>query len=189
MKETKYVAPSHNIADRGFSRKRLVLCVILGICILANMILIYSFSAEDKSSSGNRSHGVTEVVVEVIVPEYPTMTPEKQTETIEKFHPPIRKIAHFCEFGLLGMLSAAFMCSLGKGKKWLWWVIPAVFCFLYAISDEVHQIFTERGPAVTDVLIDFSGSITGIVGINLIILLAVCLHQKRKEKRHARDKV
>ena len=85
MKETKYVAPSHNIADRGFSRKRLVLCVILGICIFANMILIYSFSAEDKSSSGNRSHGVTEVVVEVIVPEYPTMTPEKQTETIEKF--------------------------------------------------------------------------------------------------------
>ncbi|MBQ7316337.1 MAG: VanZ family protein [Clostridia bacterium] len=183
MKETKYVAPSHNIADRGFSRKRLVLCVILGICILANMILIYSFSAEDKSSSGNRSHGVTEVVVEVIVPEYPTMSPEKQTETIEKFHPPIRKIAHFCEFGLLGMLSAAFMCSLGKGKKWLWWVIPAVFCLLYAISDEVHQIFTQRGPAVKDVLIDFSGSMTGIVVMHLLILFGCYLLRKRKEKR------
>ncbi len=183
MKQTKYAAPPQNVGGCGFSRKRLVLCVILGICILANMILIYSFSAEDKSASGNRSHGVTEVVVEIIVPEYPTMSPEEQTETIEKFHPPIRKIAHFCEFGLLGMLSAAFMSALGKGKKWLWWVIPAVFCLLYAISDEVHQIFTQRGPAVKDVLIDFSGSMTGIAVMHLLVLFVCYLLRKRKEKR------
>ena len=167
----------------GFSRARLILCVILGVCILANMILIYSFSAEDKTSSGSRSQGVTQAVVEVVVPDYPSMSPEKQEETIQKFHPPVRKIAHFCEFGLLGMLSAAFMKALGKGKKWLWWVIPALFCLLYAISDEVHQIFTERGPAVKDVLIDFSGSVAGIVVMHLIILLVCHIIRKRKEKR------
>ncbi len=183
MKQTKNLTPRQDIEYPPFSRKRLTLCVILGICILANMILIYSFSAEDKKASGNRSHGVTEVVVEVVVPEYSTMSPEKQIETIEKFHPPIRKIAHFCEFGLLGMLTAAFMNALGKGKKWLWWVIPTVFCLLYAISDEVHQIFTERGPAVKDVLVDFSGSITGIAVMHLLIWLVCYLLRKRKEKR------
>lgn len=183
MEKIKYVAPSQDVGGCGFSRKRLVLCVILGICILANMILIYSFSAEDKSTSGNRSHGVTEVVVEIIVPEYPTMSREEQTETIERFHHPIRKIAHFCEFGLLGMLSAAFMRALGKGKKWLWWVIPAAFCLLYAISDEVHQIFTQRGPTVKDVLIDFSGSITGIAVMHLLVMFVCYLLRKRKEKR------
>ncbi len=166
-----------------FSRTRLILCAILGICILANMILIYSFSAEDKASSGNRSHGVTEAVVEVIVQEYPTMSPEKQAEIIAKYHPPVRKFAHFCEFGLLGVLTASFMNALGKGKKWLWWGIPAGFCLLYAISDEVHQIFTGRGPAVADVLIDFSGSITGIIGMNLI-LLWIYHAVNRREAKH-----
>ena len=168
---------------------RVLGCVILGLCIAANMVMIFGFSTEDREASGDRSHGVTETIVEIVVKDYETMTPTEQEAVIETYHPPIRKLAHFCEFGLLGVLTAAFMNTLGKGKKWLWWVIPAGFCLLYAISDEVHQIFTARGPAVTDVLIDFSGSVTGIVGINLIILLAVCLHHKRKEKRHARDKV
>lgn len=162
---------------------RVLWCICLGAAIVANMVLIFSFSAENRETSGDRSHGVTETIVEIVVKDYETMTPAEQEEVIATYHPPIRKLAHFCEFGLLGLLSAAFMNALGKGKKWLWWVIPAIFCLLYAISDEVHQIFTNRGPAVTDVLIDFSGSITGIVGINLILLLVFHLIRKRKEKR------
>lgn len=162
---------------------RYFFCGLLGLAIIANMLMIYNFSAEDGEASGDRSHGVTEGIVEVIVPDYSQLPPEKQEETVEKYHLPIRKIAHFCEFGLLGLLTAAFMNTLGKGKKWLWWVIPAGFCLLYAISDEVHQIFTGRGPAVKDVLIDFGGSLTGIVAMNLVLLLICRLLQKRKEKR------
>ncbi|MBQ9779601.1 MAG: VanZ family protein [Clostridia bacterium] len=162
---------------------RLLLCILLGVAIAANMTLIFCFSTEDREDSGNRSQGVTETIVEIIVKDYETMTPPEQEEVIEKYHPPIRKLAHFCEFGLLGVLTTAFMHALGKGKKWLWWVIPAGFCLLYAISDEVHQIFTQRGPAALDVLIDFSGSLTGIVGMNLILLLVFHLIRKRKEKR------
>ncbi len=159
------------------------MCVLLGAAILGNMIMIYCFSAESGEASGDRSHGITEGIVEIVVPDYDTMPPEQQKEKVEEFHIPVRKLAHFCEFGLLGLLTAAFMNTLGKGKKWLWWVIPAGFCLLYAISDEVHQIFTGRGPAVKDVLIDFGGSLAGIVVMNLILLWIFHGIQKRKAKR------
>ena len=162
---------------------RLILCILLGIAILANMVMIFRFSSEDSEASGDRSHGVTEEIVEVVVPNYDQLPTEKQKEIIEEFHLPIRKLAHFSEFGLLGVLTAAFMNALGKGKKWLWWVIPAFFCLLYAISDELHQLFTGRVPAVKDVLIDFCGSLLGVAVINLILLMICHGIRKRKEKR------
>lgn len=162
---------------------RIVLCVVLGLAIIANMVMIFIFSTENREDSGDRSQNVTQIVVETIVKDYETMSPPEQEAKVEEFHPLIRKLAHFCEFGLLGVLTAAFVNALGKGRKWLWWVIPMGFCLLYAISDEVHQMFTERGPAVTDVLIDFGGSIVGICGINLLLILAAHLIRKRKEKR------
>ena len=40
--------------------------------------------------------------------------------------------------------------------------LAIIFCFLYALSDEFHQSFIGgRSPEVTDVLIDFAGSIIG----------------------------
>lgn len=183
MKRKKTNNVSHTEPPKKPFNVRLFLCILIGIAILANMVMIYRFSAEDGEASGDRSHGITEGIVEVVVPNYDQLPPEKQEEKVEEFHVPVRKLAHFCEFGLLGLLTAAFMNALGKGKKWLWWVIPAGFCLLYAISDEVHQMFTERGPAVKDVLIDFSGSLTGIVVTNLILLWICHGIKKRKAKR------
>ena len=162
---------------------RVVLCVILGLMIIGNMALIFGFSTEDRTSSGDRSHGITQTVVQIIIKDFENLPPEEQEQKVQQFHVPIRKIAHFCEFGLLGLLTAAFMRTLGKGKKWLWWIIPMAFCLLYAISDEVHQMFTERGPAVADVLLDFSGSLAGICVIHLVAMLACHIRAKRKAKR------
>lgn len=157
--------------------------MILGVMIVGNMAMIFGFSTEDRETSGDRSQNITETVVQIIIKDYESMTPEEQEQKVQEFHAPIRKIAHFCEFGLLGLLTAAFMTALGKGKKWLWWVIPAVFCLLYAITDEVHQMFTERGPTVADVLVDFSGSLAGICALHLLVMLVCHIRRKRKAKR------
>ena len=162
---------------------RLVLCIILGVMIFANMALIFNFSSESREESADRSHGLTETVVQIIVKDFENLTPEEQDEKIQEFHVPIRKIAHFCGFGLLGLLTAALMVTLNRGKKWLWWAIPGAFCLLYAISDEIHQIFTERGPAVEDVVLDFCGSMAGICVLHLVALLVAHLRAKRKAKR------
>lgn len=167
----------------GLTCPRLVLCCLLLIAMIANMVLVFMFSAENKEDSGDRSRGMTEAVVKVIVKDYDTLPPTEQEKTLETFHRPIRKIAHFCEFGLLGFLCGAFQQALGKGRSRVRWAFPAAFCLLYAISDEVHQIFSGRGPAITDVLIDFAGSMTGICTIHLILLVAGLIIKKRKAKR------
>ncbi len=42
-------------------------------------------------------------------------------------------------------------------------ILSLVFCILYAISDEVHQLFVPgRGAQVSDVLIDSLGAFLGI---------------------------
>jgi len=165
----------------GLNKKQWILCIAVGVLLLALMTMIIAFSTESKSESGERSKGVTEMVAELLVPGYQDMTPEEQQKTVQALHRPIRKLAHFSEFCLLGMLCAAFMHLLKKGKYWLWWVIPTVFCLLYATADEVWQIFTHRGSSVTDVIIDFCGSVVGICLIHLIWYL-VEKHKRKKRK-------
>ena len=47
-------------------------------------------------------------------------------------------------------------------------VISLLFCIIYACSDEIHQMFiNERTAKILDVLIDTTGSLTGILLIYL----------------------
>lgn len=55
----------------------------------------------------------------------------------------------------------AFIRSGVKGSKAF--IFSLMFCILYAVSDEVHQLFVlGRGAQVTDVLIDSAGAFVGI---------------------------
>ena len=64
-----------------------------------------------------------------------------------------------------------------KVKKYLYW-FSYLFCLLYAISDEIHQLFiNERSGQVTDVLVDMSGAIIASIFLYLIIKI-----KKRKSK-------
>ncbi|WP_243096886.1 VanZ family protein [Thermohalobacter berrensis] len=55
----------------------------------------------------------------------------------------------------------AFVRSEVKGFKGF--IFSFVFCILYAISDEVHQLFVPgRDAQITDVMIDSAGAFIGI---------------------------
>ena len=107
-------------------------------------------------------------------------------DLIASTHRLVRKLAHFAEFGLLGFLSTWLTVHVNRRKKWLktWleWLIPMVFCLLYAISDEVHQIFSNRGASAKDVLIDFAGAVTGILLLRAILGI-VRAAKRRRERR------
>ena len=71
----------------------------------------------------------------------------------------IRKLAHFTEYFILGLLVYNMIYSYNKKAY-----ISIVICILYAISDEIHQIFVEgRSAEVLDVIIDTAGSSLGIL--------------------------
>ncbi len=67
----------------------------------------------------------------------------------------LKKIAHFIEYFILGMLTYRATNNI---------LISISFCILFAVSDEFHQSFIPgREPRVRDVIIDSFGSITAII--------------------------
>ena len=79
----------------------------------------------------------------------------------------LRKLAHFTEFSLFGFLVSL---TVRNHKKRL--LISVVAAFFAAFLDETIQIFSYgRGPAISDVWIDVSGAVLGIVIFELIRLI------------------
>lgn len=86
-------------------------------------------------------------------------------------HGLLRKLAHFTEFASLGMILAWIIGMLSRP-------IPLSLAagFAAACIDETIQMFVpDRGPAFTDVLIDTSGVLTGLL---LFLLIRHWRHHK-----------
>ena len=166
----------------------IVITAAVVLLLLCNLALIFSFSAESGEASGNRSAGITRTVLRILYPGFENMEETAAEALLTSTHHFIRKAAHFSEFALLGVLSTLLALLLLWGfpalklKYWMTVLFPLLFCLLYAISDEIHQIFTGRGPRATDVLIDFAGAVAGFVLVQGIAFLIRTLIRLRKEK-------
>lgn len=138
------------------NRKKLILVLSWAIVLLWMLLIFYS-SAQVADQSNKLSKGITEVIVETVE----KVAPEA-TFDLDTFNHFVRKNAHFFAYLLLGIfvLHALWRSGVG-GVRAL--VIAFGICVLYAISDEVHQLFVPgRGGQAKDVLIDSSGAIVGI---------------------------
>ena len=80
----------------------------------------------------------------------------------------IRKNAHAFEFLVLAILVANVLKIFGlTGKNALVYIM--FICLLCAVLDEYHQLFVPgRASQVTDVLIDFAGSLWGLTPFILL---------------------
>lgn len=95
---------------------------------------------------------------------------------LDAMHFIVRKLAHFSEYAVLGMLATRVLAptpSRGDRRTWafcaIWALVPAL--------DETIQMFTpDRGPAVTDVLIDMSGFATGLAVVTCVRALLRARH-------------
>lgn len=80
----------------------------------------------------------------------------------------LRKIGHFLEFFLLGILSACFFGNQ-QGQHRL--TMPLLFALVAANMDETIQLMVPgRGSDVLDVWIDVAGACIGIVVVTLVRL-------------------
>jgi VanZ family protein len=74
----------------------------------------------------------------------------------------VRKCAHFLEYMTLACLAFNVLKLYFNARKVV--VITIIFVFLYACSDEIHQLFIPgREGAIRDVIIDTFGGITLIL--------------------------
>ena len=177
---------------RRLSRRRAVWCILVGVLILATMVVIFLLSEEGKEDSGARSGHVTGWLVDLFTGG--RLFPDERTAAIERLGHLVRKLAHMTEYAVLTAECTVLTVILRPTRKkkhqiWPEWVIPFAVCLVYASSDEIHQIFSGRGPAVTDVLIDCAGGLIGLCLTHLIILLIVRGQARRKknskESHHA----
>jgi VanZ family protein len=172
---------------RGWLIFFVTLAVILAVAVLINMAIIFYFSEESKEESGNRSTGVVKWLVDILYPDYNSLDWDTQMEVMRSTHHLVRKLAHFAEFALLGFLSSGLVAYLNRRKHWikLWleWLIPLAFGLLYAISDEVHQIFSDRGASAKDVLIDFAGVLAGVLFMRGILWVSRSCKRRRERRK------
>lgn len=83
----------------------------------------------------------------------------------------VRKLAHFCEYGALGILAGALLLVKKESGIFRW--SYALLCALaVAVIDESIQLLADgRGAQVQDVLLDTAGSLTGLLAVWLIAVL------------------
>ncbi len=173
------------------NKKRLTLYVIIAFCLVVfvavNVMIIFYLSEENKEASGNRSNDFTMMIVNILCPNYDRLDGQEQWIFLGFMRTVVRKVAHFLEFALLGFLSGWLMLHLRRRrvciKLWMTWAFPAAFCLLNAAFDEIHQIFSERGPSVWDVCIDFTGALFGLCLIQLICWIGRCIRRTRHRRR------
>lgn len=128
--------------------------IISWAAVILWMALIFYFSQQQATASNELSTGITEVIIQTVEKIAPDMGVD-----LRSFNPIVRKNAHFLIYLVLGALVINALRRSGEhGYRGM--VLSVLICALYAISDEVHQIFVDgRGPQVKDVLIDSAGAI------------------------------
>ena len=119
--------------------------LIKWIFLLSWMTIIFLFSAEP--NSGTVTHGIIERII-------PSL---KGKEIVETINFVIRKSAHIMEYLILTYLIYSLLKEY-KYKERNRILLSILFCFLYSITDEIHQIYVPgRSGVFKDCLIDTIG--------------------------------
>lgn len=151
--------------------------LILLVLITATLVFIWTNSMEAPAESSEKSQWVMKLLTPVL--EF-FVGKGNVTEFL------VRKLAHFCEFGLLGC-ELSLMLILRKRQTLQWYVNAVMFAFVVAALDETIQIFADRGSSLVDVWIDFAGAATGIVGVWVLYALGSRIVCRARQKRSLRN--
>ena len=135
-------------AERGFVKHYLPLILWMGLISFASSA---SFSASNTST--------------FIGPLLSWLFPNASLETLTFIHFLIRKLGHFLEYAVLGVLSArAFDGSALAGTRNRWLLVSGILVAGYALLDEYHQSFVpSRSASVMDSLVDMAGGFTALL--------------------------
>jgi|SRR5690625_4615422 len=130
------------------------------LLVIIWMGVIFYLSHQPATASSTLSSGITEIIIRTLK----TIAPFMDLE-LHAFHHFIRKGAHFFAYFMLGFLVIhALEMRHVKGMA-----LALAISVLYAISDEVHQLFIPgRSGEVRDVLIDSAGAVVGIISYRII---------------------
>lgn len=152
------------------------------ISVLVLGIAIYMFSAQPAVQSSEVSKGVVVKVLEKSISGYNDMPKAEKANLIKKYHNFVRKLAHYSLYTLWGILTSYLLWLYNiKGYKQVLYTVA--IGFLYACSDEIHQLYVPgRSGQFTDVILDTIGVTTGY--FITFIVLSICVERIFKKKNN-----
>ena len=163
--------------------KTIVIRTVLWTLVVLWMAIIFSFSAETAEESLETSDGIVEVVVEKLLENKKDNMSVSEYESFKtKVSHFVRKAAHFSAYMILGILTLSALIVHGQKNKTKA-VTSLGICFLYAVSDEIHQIFVPgRAGRFSDVMIDTAGAVLGVLLVFCITYAKLRLKSKNSQK-------
>ncbi len=154
--------------------KRIFLYILI-VAIALTIIFIFSNSLKTKDQSLEDSNAVGGFISSIFPPE----------SDIGKFILEyIRKIAHFTEYGLLGIEAAILVIFYFK-KRICAALVSLNLSLIVAFIDESLQYISDRGPSISDVWIDVGGfAFFSLIayGIAFAVSLAVRIISRKTSK-------
>ena len=149
--------------------------IVSSILLLAFMTAIFCLSAQEADESSSLSDGITAKIIMGLFPDFDELSEVEQENIIHDTTFYVRKLAHFSLYFAMGVLSFSAIVSYKKIKLFLRYLFSYVFSVLYAVSDEIHQLFVAgRSCELRDVFIDSCG-----VLLALIIIFVICNLSKK----------
>lgn len=144
--------------------------IIAYLLVLIIMIIIFLFSSQNANISGNLSEGF---IAKIIMLFNHNISVYALEELIENLMLPVRKLAHFTIYFLLGLSNGNLLSLYHLSFKKLL-IAGLLICSLYACTDEIHQLFVSgRAGSIIDVMIDSLGSFAA-----LFIFIKISNHKK-----------
>lgn len=130
--------------------------------------VIYYLSSQNGEASADLSNGLLKQIADLL-------KIADIGQFIETYKVLIRKLAHFIEYFVLGVLLYINMKEY-TNKNVI--VICIVLCALYATSDEIHQLMvSDRAFMISDIILDTFGGSCAILLSSLISRL--CCQEKK----------
>ena len=113
------------------------------------MIFIFIMSNTNGNDSSSQSNFFANIILQFI-------NIDKETLTFL-----IRKLAHMSEYAILALFTYYALIKIAFNKRIIF-QITFLISFLYACSDEFHQLFRQRTSHFSDVVIDTCGGMLAI---------------------------
>lgn len=154
------------------------LSIIFTVLALLWCCLIYWYSSRVANLSDYDSSSVFDLFLKLFYPKYRGFSDVEKLMFQDKYIYLFRKFAHFTEYAVLGFFIYPALSFLKPKAMQIVWSF--IYCLLFAMSDEYHQLFVAgREGKITDVAIDFVGAAFGICAILLIFYIVNKIAQKK----------
>lgn len=142
--------------------------ILIVLCCLLWMAFIFYNSSNDGKVSSGKSYAVVNIIKN-------KCSYIKQSFNMnfnindDKLNFIIRKNGHVLEYLALGMIVSLVLNLFVPKNNFNSYITILFICLLYAVLDEFHQMFVPgRSSLVSDILIDFGGSVVGVFIFRLL---------------------